>query len=364
MVLFVCSTAYQLLNALQISQMLNEEADLIFTTKHLQIDTDELIQRGFFRKVYYWDELLDTFILSKCKTRRERIIRGVKKVFRYAQIKKVYETLPNRDQQYRVVFIAYMNYTSQCVYYYFKRTGAVLSLYDDGIYSYHCLSSKPSLFRRIASRWLFKSYVADEVACFYSRDSRGVDVGDHQGIEMVDIPPFPTALSDDAIAIFGGNKSDIEAFSRRVIFFDQCFEDEYSQALQQKITHGLYELLGDELIIKIHPTTSGSKYDERITQVRSKVPYEIISGLISQKDKVLISVLSTACFTPFLIKREEPSVFLAFNMLEEDNPLSKKYVDVYERFRKEYSEGEKISAPENLQQLLSAVKARVEKPGV
>ena len=355
MVLFVCSTAYQLLNAIQISRMLDEESDLIFTTKQLNVNKEELVRRGFFRNVYYWDELLDTFILSKCKTRRERISRSVRKVFRYVQLKKVYESLPNKNQQYRVVFISYMNYTAQCVYYYFKKSGAVLSLYDDGIYSYHCLSGKPSLFRRIANRWLFKSQVADEIVFFYSRDTKGVDVGTHQDIEMIDIPPFPTNLSDDVIAVFGGNHNDIDAFSRRVIFFDQCFDDEPSQLLQQQITQGLFDLLGDELIIKIHPTMSGSKYNKNIAQISSKVPYEVISGLIPQEDKVLISVLSTACFTPFLIKREEPSVILAFNMLEEDNPLAKKYVDVYERFQKEYSTRDKISAPRNLEQLLLEV---------
>ncbi|WP_407370233.1 hypothetical protein, partial [Carnobacterium sp.] len=72
----------------------------------------------------------------------------------------------------------------------------------------------------------------------------------------------------------------------------------------------------EDIIVKLHPRTKNMELRNEIKEFKSTMPFEIFNLNNSMKDKVLISVFSTACLNPKIMFNEEPIVILLFKLLD------------------------------------------------
>ncbi len=121
---------------------------------------------------------------------------------------------------------------------------------------------------------------------------------------------------------------------------------------QLDILDSCYELVrkyaGDDLICKPHPkSTERTKANIKIYP-HQEIPMEIMYAEIDNLDElVLISLVSSAVFTPKIVFDAEPYVICIYKILE-DERIFDRFNGIYEKFRNEYREKERVSAPSTM----------------
>lgn len=103
--LFVCSTAYQLMNAIYLAKSEDEKSDIIFIKRGMEeiCDIHKLKKERLFRNIYCWYTLTDKVSNDDIKDSKSKIICNLKKIYIYSNLKKIYKSLPNKDQIYETI---------------------------------------------------------------------------------------------------------------------------------------------------------------------------------------------------------------------------------------------------------------------
>lgn len=365
--LYLCSTPYQLMNAMLIAADRNLSADLLIINMRLKniCDLKAIEASNVFCNVYIWDEItnrIETFSNSTI----HYIKNTINKVGVYFRPKKLCRSIPNADKVYKMIFIGYADYPSQCVYYHFKKKGAVLSLYDEGTYSYKCLTIKPNIIRKAVSKIIFKEWIMNSVTSMYARSPSKIDVGEYKNIKIVLINHPEQIMKKQFYKIFYGKAEDINALNDRMcIFFDQNIDRQEIRAGVSDIADRVANIVGDNnIIIKLHPFSSEkARYSSRLTILKTKVPFEILinSGTIGRK--VLISLFSTTCFTPKYLYDDEPYVIFLYKVLKFDQyvEFNKKYLNSVNDLILSYRDKKRIIIPESTAELERCIKEIYEK---
>ena len=101
--LFVCSSNYQLLNAIIIVKENKIDADLIIMRESIWNDCnlDILISEGIFKEIYKWTDLLENLSDEKIKKNIHRICVQIKKIFTYI----VWNTVQQVFHLYEIFYI-------------------------------------------------------------------------------------------------------------------------------------------------------------------------------------------------------------------------------------------------------------------
>jgi len=152
----------------------------------------------------------------------------------------------------------------------------------------------------------------------------------------------------------------------KYLLFDQLgtgdFRDEKMLTIQTEILNIFAEAVNiNEFVIKLHPRTLSSIYDERFQTFKTSVPWEIFALNEEIENKVLISISSTACFTPKLIFDKEPIVIFLYELFSISGYETAK--DFIRRVKETYRSSDKVYIPqtfEDLKHILQEIKVRDE----
>ncbi len=363
--LFVCATAYQLVNAIAIVKQENSEADIVFTHSNMSsvCDADALRSLGIFRNIYCWYELTDAVTENGIKTGSDGFAGKLKKLFAYSARKAVYRSIPNRDETYDRVFIGYDEIPSEYIFFWFNKKGASLHLYDEGTYTYKCLEIAPSVFKRILSQILFRAQMLDKCQCLWVRSPEDVAVGAGKNIEIKKIVTAFGDISDIIGTVFYGT-FDPEQFRAPVIFLDQYFSDKAYADLQKKVVSMITGRYGRESVaVKLHPSTGDSGYGPDIITIKTKIPFELFAGSIDIENKIIIAIYSTACFTPKQVFDKEPTVIFLYKLVNADSGgiINKNFFDGSAGLKKKYSASEKVIVAEDLEDITATLDAHLKR---
>ena len=188
--------------------------------------------------------------------------------------------------------------------------------------------------------------------------------------ELVDVPEYlnghitkkmPSLQFDDTTGnmlrdIF--SVDDEKSIKSRAIIFDtlrpnpMCLKETDFEVLDES-----YRCIGDafldDVIVKPHPR-SKNKGCYRIEMYKyQEIPMEALyAGMKDLEQRILITYTSSAVFTPKILFDKEP-VVISLHRLIEDSKSSVVFEPIYEKFRMIYSEPERVSAPESLDELKS-----------
>ena len=136
----------------------------------------------------------------------------------------------------------------------------------------------------------------------------------------------------------------------QMLLMDQCYEI-------------IAQYLGKEhVILKPHPRSVEKSSCDLKTYLYQGIPMEILyAEMPDLEHRILVSFVSSAVFTPKILFDAEPTVICLHNIIR-DNRISKNFGGIFEKFKDTYRHRERVFSPDSTEELksyLEAVKSQV-----
>ena len=360
MELFVCSSNYQLLNAIMIITEYQIEADLIIIRESIWsgCKLDILIRERIFKQIYKWTNLFENIADERIKNLSDKIKIQFKKAVSYIDKKKIWDSLPNKNQKYTKIHIAYVDSVTLWIYTYFKRTGAQLSLYEDGTYSYGCLDVKKPFLRKLFERLLYGGTGIDECVQMYVKHPEKVKLGSHT-LRLLSIEDSfdSDIVTKILLPLYQSDMDNMLNFKRKVIFFDQNLELKEIKKIQKNVANETAKIFGkNNVLVKMHPSSRDVEYGKDIKTFRGRIPFELVMAYEDMNEKLLISIFSTACTSPKLDFNQEPYVIFTYKLYGDKFSIDDKYLEQINQLIHCYNDKFKVKIPNNMEEFIQIIK--------
>lgn len=316
-VLFLAETNYQIINCINLACHAEGERCDLYICK-LYPDTEELAERiralSIFDKVaVYNDE--DSGKLSKAI------------IFAFLE-RYIHQFLGNFD--YDLVFFASRNFTTRCIVTYVKyhRPDVTLIAYDEGLGTYISkMEGYTNSVERLLVRLKYRNQanmITDKV--LYLPQAY---MGDGNDIRLYTMPPIDQRVLSLVNDLF--RYRDEMQINKRFVFFDGYFDGKDERTIH--VLQSLVDKCGQQLVVKAHPQTPDGVYPSGDVYPLSGLPYEVIAANDKQlEEKVLITSISTAVWTPLLLFRKMPRVILLYPIfgVKEVEGIIEKMISFYD----------------------------------
>lgn len=355
MIAAVCWTPFQIINTInyKIHYMPKTDMDIYICKNFWQADNvaKRLSELKYIQHVYTVKKLdYDSIVAWK---RKCSILKDLFLIENAIQ-DCLDETVDLKSKQYtQIISSGYLNFN---IYFncYFKRKNAEIIFLDDGIETYLTANTRShysaayKFFSRltqnggtnlIADKWYV--YAPELVV----NRTRSQAVFPLKPLEHLSLP-----IKQDLNRVFGYEQ---QMLSSSFVYFDQIGTGDFSNGEELfEIQNHLLELLSniceiEHLLIKLHPRTLQTTYDNRYRILQTQVPWEVILLNEQTDNSVLISLSSTACLTPKLIFDKEPWCIFLFKLF----PVSGDEIEnLIQRIRACYRNPQRILIPNNVEE--------------
>ena len=241
-----------------------------------------------------------------------------------------------------------------------KKSNCSFGYAEDGIGSYikdiYVPSKTVSRLLRITGRIKYLKYV-DKLYVFApefvvaNRNFKVIGIQKFDG-QSVQLKRICSILWPDMPKLKAVNK---------ILYFQQPLGErtgsDTSMAERQLINHVVSEYGVESITVKIHPRVSDCDICSQDIVLESRTPFEIFALEYNTSKNVLISALSTACFTPFLLLGQYPSLIFTYKILG-DGVLSltgdiEKFMNMFESL---YRDKGKLFIPETIEEFNTCLK--------
>lgn len=151
-------------------------------------------------------------------------------------------------------------------------------------------------------------------------------------------------------------KLDILA-DKDLIFFDSAFHDASKLQTQDLYLRKIIETAENtnKICLKLHPSSDKTQYVEHKLSIIDNIPFEIVALNNSLNNKILISIFSSACFTPTLLFGETPIIVILYKLFSKEHEIDNNVLQFIEKFKERYPNG-KFYLPENNDELVEIIK--------
>lgn len=344
--LFVCSTPYQIYNAVNISQSLfNEEISDIYvlnvSSSILEI-YNKIKESKIFRKVY--------LIEVDKNTKNNKFFYYINRLKKIIFTKRM---IPNQDSMYDRIFIVGTEVFSKVIYYYWynKNNKIDLCYFEDGTGSYsRILIESRNLLKHRILRYIKGFDIIRNCKYLYVYRPDCV-MSSFKSIELIQIPlinkteKYMNKLKNIL------KKSENENIYNNFIFFDSDFGNNIILNQQIEYVRILKKELGNKKFhMKLHPNSNINLYGDGIDILKTTDGFEIINLEYNVSEKVLISIMSSACLTPKLIYNEEPYIVFLYNLSKETRDYAPDFLKLVNKIKNIYDKPEKILIPNTIQE--------------
>ena len=356
---FVCSSPYQVIGVLGIQLKLRLDADIFIFSSFPDYDrlAEKLEGYGLFRRVYPID-LSEIGLRGRWRVLKETVL-----------AKPILKRFLPKDAAYAA--------------YYFSSRGSlktamlkVLSdrnpemkrvVYEDGMGTY---SDSASLLNASASRRFLEKALA------WDLDDPGKTSFMAYLPELVHYPaPYDRCaveqmprlpLDDQTRKMFCDlfsirNESEIR--EKFIIFDTKRWDKERCNSDQLQLLDQCYQIVldtagRDNVILKPHPRSTKELQSGIRVYPNKGVPMEAIYAVMpDMRDRILISFVSSAVFTPKILLDEEP-VVICLHRIVTDNRNSRVFDGIFEKFRNTYRQPERVLAPASIEELRQRLRSR------
>lgn len=280
--LYIVSSFYQLYNSINVVYNNKRKNDIIIVKKNIYNNVDRAKLLEVFKNVYYWGDIFENIYDDNIKTNMDRIKAILSKIVLFNN-KNIINYLPNKNDTYEKVYIAYPDYPSQLIYYHFKTKDSRLCFLEDGTYTYECFAAKTSFFRKAISTFLFGSFVLNDCKEVLVRDTKFFNYGYRKdltvkGIDSIADIEYFKYLQD----VFKDRSLNLLEFKRDIIFFDQNIELLSVKELQYSFVKKILTEFSLGELMDFREGTSSNKWFYSLKIDKSKVKAtmrEVITAL-------------------------------------------------------------------------------------
>lgn len=357
MIAFFCSTPYQIFTAINIklNKYQNSKAD-IYILNHFEYSEKMSVSienSRIFNEVIS----LDVYNFSR-KFSKNTITRYYNYSCTFLLQKKILKKYFHDIKYYEKIFLTYPDVIIQLFIINNKKKypNSKIFMYEDGLNTYYKYEESNSLLKKIFK----KIYKSSDVIDFY--DQYLLFKPELSNLKFKEkLQKIPNINSEDtnfvrklnSIFEYDQTKNIIE----KVILFEQPYPVELINEKSEFLFKQIGNACNSNSIMKVHPR-SKKKYKDINTFHDKTIPWEVIVLNENIEDKVLISVFSTACFTPKLILDKEPIVIFLYKLIEikQEILIDNNLMELVEKFKYSYRDKSKIIIPETYDELLNIIK--------
>ncbi|GAA0319246.1 polysialyltransferase family glycosyltransferase [Bacillus carboniphilus] len=343
--LFICSTPYQVFNAVNISKTLfaTKQSDLyILNVSKVSLEIYKNIKdMDLFRNVY----LIKVYADLPNRNRFLYLQNRISKIF---SIKNI---IPNPDDIYDKIFIVGTEVFSKSIYYYWqkKNNNIELNYYEDGTGSYFriLMENRKMLKHKILNLLKGFDLLSKCKALYVYRPNCVMSRFKHIDIKQIPIIQKDEDHLYELKRIF---KNSSQPLSHRLIFFDSDFGDERILNQQIKFVEKIKSTLNNRFFIKLHPNSNSNRYGEKIELLETTEGFEMINLGQNMSDKILVSIASSACITPKLIYNEEPYIIYLYKLIDDWDAYAPNFDFFINSVKDLYDIPERFFIPNNLKE--------------
>ncbi len=357
---FLCTTPYQILAVLSLLKGFKKTGDLYIINQFTGAETlaERIRKEALFDNVIFIDEEL---LYSRYVRTGPRLKRWLGLTRIYEDTDLIVKNFIKDENEYEDVFISSNNLTARlAVLYLYKYYGlSTYSLFDDGIGSYRNkylgkIGPLGRIYREIfIQKGSGKIKISDR---YLYRDDLYLKMNPRNDKEKIHKLNF---LSQDNYALiyrlFGLNHT--IKINEKVIILDSYRAEELTEKGVAQIAE-LFDLISttlnpDQIIFKAHPRDKTPRGDFHYLASSGDInlPFEVYASLQDFSDKILITNMSTAVFSPKMVLDQEPTLIFLFKILEHEIRNHANIDDLVRNFKDLYRDPTKIYVPESKEEL-------------
>lgn len=331
--LFLVHTPFQLMNSLNIieSYFKSDTNEIVFLHKNLEVFEEMVHKYSDKLKIYEYDFLYDDY------SRRNKLLIRFSLIFDLIKGKYKMKKDFKHNVGYDKIFIPSENIACNIVYNHFLVLNKSLQLYvyDDGVgtYAEGYLRGGNHKIYRLVSLIIFRRFFWKDICGIYCYQP-----------ELIN-DPYQKVVKSKIVSnrvvenLFSNNLSNeiVENYEEsKVIFLDQGNLSMSRENTQLFLDACKKFYKHDEVIFKNHPRIKSGFRSSFFSVDDSGNSLESIFFNVNIENKVLVSMCSTSCLTPFILKGIFPYVIF-LGMLDTDDfnqifstPYFKNVIDNYE----------------------------------
>lgn len=340
MILFICTTEFQLFSILNICKNFFEDKKIDIyiygEAKRVEYIKKKAIKSGLFNKI----KIID---FKKLKIKIIHVLEVRVNMKRY---------LDNNTDSYESVFLGGPDIRGIIIFDYFQKINSKCKLcfYEEGIFEYYMLNGLKNKWKSIFHKLFFGYLYLDVIDTLYVFEPKIII----QGARKIKTKKIFVANKKFLTKIFDEN---IEYKDKRIVFLETSFSDEKNTLNQRNIIEKLFNEFGKvDFAVKLHPASLEATYSAIKLDYLQNVNFEIIGLRQTFENKVFFSCLSSAAILPKIIFNEEPYVIMLYRLFDSkvDNALDKVFCNIQNEYK-----NNKFFIPNNnneLKQVLDRIK--------
>jgi hypothetical protein len=348
---FACTTPYQVMGAIAIAQGQELDADLFIFGMFPNYEqlAERLKKYKIFANVYAVDTT-DTRAPGRGKAFLQMVF-----------AKKTVSGFLPKNIRYRCFYSTSRALIKTILQSVLKKRNPDMRLviYEDGMGTYsqdsHILNSTSK--KNMAERLLGWKLYEQEKTSMMAYLPQLVDLpAPLQGCHVGQMPRIVWNKDSRTMMADIFNASEDETIDSKCIIFDTLRNmanfGEEAYALLDQCYETVAETVGAENVIcKPHPRSRGKTHVDIREYTHQGTPMEVLyAGMEDLQDRILVSHISSAVFTPKIMFDQEPVVICLHRILR-DVRVSKLFEGIYGKFKGTYAHQERVMAPESIEEL-------------
>lgn len=339
--LFICTTQYQIFNACNLVRMIGGISDLLILNEDSKLIN--IIDKKKAELIF-----LNIFSHNICRINAanyNRILFYLKEIISNNAYSMDY------NHKYDNIFISGTELHSKIVAMkYLKKRGGYLYYLEDGLESYAYILNNSSKYKQdTILKIVFGKRGLDACNALYVyRPELVMNNTNDVCIKKLKIS------HNHRTNIFN---EQVRNFTKRYVFLTTYFNEEIMYQEQEKYIDLLKECKPDEYCVKAHPRDLKIKNNKYI--VENCGNFEVANMHYDMSDKVFISIISTACLTPYMIYNRKPILIFLYKIFLKHH-MFKTWIDAAKIIEMVASSNEykgKIYIPDSLEELKMIIKS-------
>lgn len=300
-------------------------------------------------------------------------INGLNKVFEAVYVKKIKSTsnksikryiqnaifLVRKDtfdlkktNRYDKVYISGTEMNSKIVALYYVKKGASLFYLEDGLASYDLVLKKETKYKQDTVLKLMYGYRALDVCQgLYVHVPKCV-MDNSNDVPLFTIPQIDNDF--DMLSLCDSFISEGTTFHHKYVFLNAWFENEDMYKEQMRYIQILKKKRGQEYCIKKHPNEMNNNPSEEYIY-EDCGNFELANCMYDMSDKLMISIISTACLTPYFLLNKSMKVIFLYKIFLRKYVMEewKRIDNVIRKMIHEYGLQNLVFIPESIDEYVS-----------
>lgn len=327
----ICCTPYQILNLinLSINQFHNYEIDLVLVDHFEGYDKlyNKFIDKKIFNKVY----------LCKHKYIKENGLKEHKNLY-FNIIENYIENF--KMDKYDKFILGNNLIISNILFAKLKKLNKNLDvvLIEDGLLTYTSEFEELKTYVKFIRRMMGQPIIEKKyIKSIYVYDRDLICYKINSNTQLINLEKINNRVANVIKDIFMDDITDSNIY-KNIIYLDQPFTSENLNISEKEVLKNIKKYLGNEITVKLHPRQNKEIYncfDLNILE-KSKCIWEIeLLSINNLEEKTIVTVNSSAAFTPILLYGVETNIILLnniFNKYNQNNLVYKfinKFIEKY-----------------------------------